>query len=66
MSRFQTAVAIICIAVPVLDGFDSGMIACVAPALASEPHLLSAQMGPLFAAGLAGSRSGPIAASLST
>ncbi|MCO1368659.1 MFS transporter [Burkholderia multivorans] len=54
MSRFQITIAIICIAVLVLDGFDSGMIAYVAPALATELHLLPAQMGPLFAAGLAG------------
>lgn len=54
MSRVQIVVAIICIAVLVLDGFDSGMIAYVAPALATELHLSPAQMGPLFAAGLTG------------
>ncbi|WP_322047484.1 MFS transporter [Paraburkholderia sp. J67] len=54
MSWFQRAVVAICVAVLVLDGFDSGMIAYVAPALAGELHMAAKDIGPLFASGLAG------------
>lgn len=54
ISAFQRIVVAICVAVLVLDGFDSGMIAYVAPALAAQLHLSAAAIGPLFVAGLAG------------
>jgi len=54
MSAYQISVVVICVAVLVLDGFDAVMIAYVAPALAGALHLVPKQLGPLFAAGLAG------------
>ncbi|WP_321846396.1 MFS transporter [Paraburkholderia bannensis] len=54
MSWYQRTVVAVCVAVLVLDGFDSGMIAYVAPALAAELHLAAKDIGPLFASGLAG------------
>ena len=54
MSFYQLSVIAICVAVLVLDGFDAVMIAYVAPSLAGVLHLAPKELGPLFAAGLAG------------
>lgn len=54
MSLYQLSVIAICLAVLVLDGFDAVMIAYVGPSLAGVLHLAPRDLGPLFAAGLAG------------
>ncbi len=51
---FQILVAALCALVVFFDGFDTQVIAFIAPAISAEMHLSRAQLGPLFVASLVG------------
>jgi MFS transporter, AAHS family, 4-hydroxybenzoate transporter len=54
VSRFQINAILLCALVALLDGFDTQMIAFVAPAIAKEWSVEMAAFGPIFGAGLLG------------
>ena len=51
---FQILVAALCALVVFFDGFDTQVIAFVAPAISAEFHLSRGELGPLFVASLVG------------
>lgn len=54
ISGHQIAVAVICAAVVLLDGFDAQVMGYVAPALRTELHVERAALGPVLSSGLIG------------
>lgn len=54
VSRFQVIAIVLCALVALLDGFDTQMIAFVAPVIAREWSVDVAAFGPIFGAGLLG------------
>jgi len=54
LSRMQVAVLLLSFCVVAVDGFDTALIAFIAPALGAEWHLTAGDISSLFGAGLAG------------
>lgn len=54
ISKFQWKVVFLCFLIALLDGFDTQAIAFVAPVLSEKFEIAPADMGQVFAAGLAG------------
>src|SRR5262245_43255154 len=54
VSRFQINAILLCALLALLEGFDTQMIAFVAPAIAKEWSVEMAAFGPIFGAGLLG------------
>lgn len=60
LSRLQVMVAVICILVAAMDGFDTQAIGYVAPAIVRSWGIDNAALGPVFSAGLTGSLLGAL------
>lgn len=60
VSRLQVMVAVICILVAAMDGFDTQAIGYVAPAIVNSWGIDKAALGPVFSAGLTGSLFGAL------
>jgi MFS transporter, AAHS family, 4-hydroxybenzoate transporter len=60
IGRFQIRIFTLCLAVSVLDGFDTQSIAFVAPSISQAWHLLPSQFGAIFSATLLGSAVGAV------
>ncbi|MEC9340809.1 MAG: MFS transporter, partial [Pseudomonadota bacterium] len=54
LSRYQWRVALLCVLVGVIDGFENGVVAYVAPALAADLSIAVPALGQVFAAGTLG------------
>ncbi|RLA17177.1 MAG: hypothetical protein DRQ60_02700, partial [Gammaproteobacteria bacterium] len=54
LSRYQWRVAGLCLLVGIIDGFENGAIAYVAPALAEDLNIPLTDLGKIFAAGTIG------------
>src|SRR5882672_9906062 len=54
LSRMQVTVLVLCFCVVAVDGFDTALIAFIAPALRAEWQLTPGHLSVLFGAGLAG------------
>lgn len=61
LSRYQWRVAGLCLLVGIIDGFENGAIAYVAPALAEDLNIPLADIGRIFAAGTIGMAIGAFA-----
>jgi AAHS family 4-hydroxybenzoate transporter-like MFS transporter len=60
ISRFQTALFIVCGMTMLVDGFDAQPVGYVAPALAKELNLSRDALGPIFSLGILGMATGNI------
>jgi len=60
VSRYQLRVAGLCLLVGVIDGFENGAIAYVAPALADDLSIPLGSIGQIFAAGTIGMMCGTL------
>jgi benzoate transport len=58
LTRFQLAAITVCIAINMLDGFDILAMSFSASGVKADWHLLDAQLGQLFSAGLVGMAAG--------
>jgi MFS transporter, AAHS family, 4-hydroxybenzoate transporter len=58
ISRLQICIFLLCLAVSMLDGFDTQSIACVAPTISEAWHLSASQFGAIFSATLFGTAVG--------
>ncbi len=61
LSSRQWQILAICFVVAMVDGFDSLMLACIAPLIGKDFHLSPPEIGRLFAAGYLGAVIGGLA-----
>lgn len=54
LSRFQALIVALCFIIVAIDGFDTGAIGFIAPALKAQWQVTPAELAPLFGAGLFG------------
>src|SRR5438045_4643584 len=54
LSRYQLLVALMCVALVFMDGFDAQAMGFVAPALMAQLHITRAALGPVISIGLIG------------